>query len=364
MLGCVFAADVLRRLWNKDITWRHACAIVAGSGALVVSAMWLAGYFMVSKYTAGQGCGFYRMNLLAPIDPMGRWSLVLPSYSSSQGDFEGVNFFGLGVLGLLVVAGASLICRPKVKISYRSLVPLFAVSICFAVFAVSNRVAFGNNELVSLEVPGKLWPMVSTFRSTGRFFWPFYYLIYIAALFVVFTRLKRRPAFVFSALMLCLQVVDSSNGMSLLRGKLSDAPAWSSPLESTIWSSFAARYKSIVVIQPAKHYVDYMPLAHFAVTHRMRTNAVYLARVDQQKLSDTLAALESAVHSSDFDSDVLYVFGDDELWKAATDNARQCDVVRQIDGFRVLAPNFIERSVRNSKSTANTGSTYSARQGK
>ena len=338
MTGGFYVADCIRRLWCREIDFRRAALHSLASGALTLCVMWLAGYFMASKYTADQGYGFYRMNLLAIVNPVGSWSRVLPQLPGGAGDFEGFSYLGLGGLGLLCCVPFCLGHAARQRIRLHFVLPLLLMVVCTAVFAVSNKVAFGSHELLSWDIPPRLWPLVSTFRSSGRFFWPTYYLVLCACLYLVISRLRWSTATAVVLFMLGIQMADISGGVLDIRSRLNNPPPWVSPMQSALWDRIAGRYGSITVVLPSKHYGDYLPLAHFAVTHGMSTNGVYLGRVHQRKLRESCDRIASEVRAGAFQRDSLYVFGDPEQWDIARKTARPCDLVQNVDGFRLLAP--------------------------
>jgi hypothetical protein len=135
-------------------------------------------------------------------------------------------------------------------------------------------------------------------------------------------------------ILLALQLTDISQGVWQLRQKLSHAKPWSSPLKSDFWSTAGKRYKAVVVTLPAKHYDRYVPLAHFAVTHGMSTNAVYLARVDQAKLSEARDFRSSSVRESAYQPDELYICGEEQVWKTLSMRPESSE----IDGYLVISP--------------------------
>jgi len=222
MAGGLYAADCIQRLWCKGIGFRRMVLHGLASGAAVVSVMWLAGYFMASKYTADQGFGFYRMNLLAMTNPMHGWSRVLPSLDAAAGDFEGFNYLGLGVLGLSLVVLVRLLLGTSRPVRLSFVLPLLAMAVCTTAFALSNKVACGSHEVLSWDLPPRLWPLASTFRSSGRLFWPTYYLILCSCLYLVASRFGRRTATALVLLMFGIQMADISGAILAVRSHFSN----------------------------------------------------------------------------------------------------------------------------------------------
>src|SRR3546814_7979036 len=70
------------------------------------------------------------------------------------------------------------------------MVPLLAVSALLFLFAISDHVAIGYHELLSYRLPAPIGNLANNFRSSGRFFWPVYYLVYLAIFYLIFTRIR------------------------------------------------------------------------------------------------------------------------------------------------------------------------------
>jgi hypothetical protein len=372
MAGAIYAADLAQRLWTRESRVIPTLRQGVITTVLLLFTMYAAGYFMAGKYTADQGYGYYRLNLLAPVLPMGDWSLWFPSPNVGEGDFEGFNYLGTGVIGLLLAASVLRVrslsqatknsrplapreassslaepenldksrihsFHPTTTSDWRSRwIPIMTMLVCCTLFGISNRIAAGPFELLAFELPPKLWPICSSFRSSGRFFMPVYYVLFAIGVRATVCNFRAKVGGLILVALLCVQLTDTSRSVAQLHQNLSYAKSWSSPLKSDFWSSAGTQYKSIVVVSPVKHYDGYLPLAHFAVTRRMATNAVYFARVDQQKLQSSAAAISEVVEAGGFAADSIYVFADRIDWTETL--KRFPDLVHgaDADGFLVL----------------------------
>jgi Family of unknown function (DUF6311) len=92
-------ADLAKRLWLGETYLLRSALEFTSIIALLVALVWAAGFFDISSGHGAGGFGFYRMNLLAPFNPLD-WSYVLRPLSNPPGQYEGFNYFGLG--GLLL----------------------------------------------------------------------------------------------------------------------------------------------------------------------------------------------------------------------------------------------------------------------
>ena len=111
------------------------------------------------------------MNLLSPFLP--QKSGLLPGLGgvidATGGQYEGFNYFGLGLLLATIVVLPS-----EIRWFRRNLRRHIALFVAFALltaFAVSNRVFVGHWLLFELPLPHYFNRLFGIFRSSGRFFW-------------------------------------------------------------------------------------------------------------------------------------------------------------------------------------------------
>lgn len=341
MVLAIYLAAVVQRVWLRRLSIAVAVRDVLVAALSVGVVMWAAGYFMLGPGAESVGFGYYRMNLLSPFDPEDIWSALLPNQKQGPGDYEGFNFLGSGMLGLgLVAVLATVWARAPGKVDevLPRMAPILAVSAVLFLFAISNHVAIGGRELLSYRLPLPIEHLANNFRSSGRFFWPVYYLIYLAIFYLLFTRIPARAAVTICAVALVFQVVDSHAAGKRLRKRLAHAPEWSSPLHAAVWDDIASQYRNIIVVLPHNTSPGWVPLSRFAADHGLAINTGYFARIDAGIEQETGTRIADSIMSNRLDRDSLYVFQDDELWKIALSQLQPSDVAGTVDGFRIVAP--------------------------
>ncbi|MDP0499404.1 MAG: DUF6311 domain-containing protein [Verrucomicrobiota bacterium JB022] len=142
------------------------------------------GYFSKDNLLSGAGWGDYAMNVAAPFTP--QRSGIIPGFDgifeSRSGEYEGLNYLGLGVILLLLYSFVRF--WRQVKASVAQFWPVVLILFGLMVFAWSGRVYFLSHNLVNYEMPD-LTNIFGTFRSSGRFFWPVgVALVYLPCLLV------------------------------------------------------------------------------------------------------------------------------------------------------------------------------------
>jgi hypothetical protein len=341
MVTAIWLADLAQRRWLKQTDTAKTAKYFFSGGLTIAIVMWAAGYFMLGRGVESGGFDFYRMNLLSLINPDGIWSQLLRSQKGGGGDYEGFNYLGLGVLGLGFIAGYELLRGAKLSFEVK-IFPILILSIGLFFYAISNHVAIGSYEVFSYDLPSITKHLTNTFRVPGRFFWPVYYLIYLAIFYVLFTRVRPSAAITLCLCMLFIQVIDSSDVWRTFRNKFAHAPAWVSPMRSPVWGDMAHQYRKIIFVLPHNSPANWIPLSQFAAMHRMEINIGYFARINPDKEREASAHIIASIKNNALNPDSLYVFEDDALWKFASSQISPSDIAGVLDGFRIIAPNLKE----------------------
>lgn len=344
MGGAIWVTDLWQRCWKGEIAARRAARAVLEGVVITVAVMGLAGYFVVGGGAAAEGFGYFRMNLLAPADPkadpapMETWSSLMGDWPNGPGDYEGFGYLGSGMLVLGLLAGYQALRRPRFPTDRRTVVPLLVLASGLFLYAVSNRIALGGWEILAYDLPPFLQPLVGAFRSSGRMFWPVYYLLYLGIFYVLWNRLERRTATLLSAGLLVFQLVDSWAGVKYLRTRFLHPEVPPSPLRSPLWAELGQHYRHLVYVFPSNAPDRFLPWARFAADNRMTMNFGYFSRVSQEKLERARADLLAATLTQRWDPQSLYVYENQALWRVAVAQAGPADGAGILDGVPIFAP--------------------------
>lgn len=340
MVLALWFADVLNRfsLLGQRSLRPVGEAVLMGSVALFC--LWQAGLFTVGadSFSSG-GYGYYRMNLLAPIDA-GGWSMVLPDMPQGRGDYEGFNYLGLGALIALAAALVTTLRQPKLLLPPRQTLMLPVVLLLLFAFAVTNKLAVGGHEL-TFPLPPPLLDVANMFRASGRLFWPVLY----AALFGIISVLVRgygqaATAFIL-AICFVIQIADTYPGWAARRDHTSwNWEAWEPLLYAEFWDAVPTRYDKVRLVMPQNHHCHWGTFAYFAARNGMSTDAIYTARVDEERLKRAQDRALSTIVSGNYDRDSVYILEERYLTLAALNLRSDDDVLAKIDDFYVVAPGW------------------------
>jgi hypothetical protein len=291
---------------------RRALAGFASAVAAVIVGWWLAGLFTVTgaENLASDGLAYFSMNLLSPITPSG-WSTLLPALpvASPGQTFEGFQYFGAGVLALIALA-AILAIRNRPGLPWRSLWPLIVATLVCAGYALSPRITL--SDIVVLDVSSVELSRFALFRATGRFFWPFAYLVLAATVALVLRRLPARVSAAVLAGAVVLQVVDLS-GAHRERRAVSRSDAFHGhtlKLTSPVWAAALPHYDHMRLLHP--QHCGAAPIgfewpAYLAGLYGLTINAGEVARTDADRMRRDCASLSADLAAGRVSHDTIYL---------------------------------------------------------
>ena len=329
---------------------------------LIILTLWQGGYFAVATSSANEfGFGLYRMNFFSLLDPRNNyadssWSYLLkslpqpstpyPGFTTrlDEGSHEGFNYLGLGVIGLLPFFLWALIKKHfSIKNYLSANYFLLGALVLLWIFALSNNISIGG-ENFHYPIPNWALSIVSILRCSGRMFWPVFYGLIFAQIFIIIRAYPIGAARLILGFCCALQIADTSSGWIPLHARLRQT----SKIEPTnlfvspFWNNAVKHYKTLRIepLVNGQFQPRWEHLAPFSATHRLGTNGVYLARIDQQKLKNSNADFNGRLISKNLDKNSLYVLDDSKLLPALIHINRGYDLLARIDNFVVLAPGW------------------------
>lgn len=312
--------------------------------------IWQCGYFSIGPSAiSSSGFGLHRMNFLALVHP-GGWSYLIPSHHVMNYPGEGFNYLGLGGIFILLLAllqftrniKAILPGAKKYKFLILTLFLLFLI-------ALSNNIGVGNKNYF-FDIPNSVLNGLNIVRSSGRMFWPMYYVIIFCALAVLIWTLPRRLCILMLSIGLISQIIDTSHAWLPRRANLARIESeriYSPSIQDDVfWNCVAKNYKKIIMAPPRYSSKDWVAFSVFAAENKMSTNAVYLARTDQDKLAESTRRVMDSLYDGEYDKESVYIVENQALPVALsgiTPNAK----LLNIDGYNVLLPDWSAAKCKN-----------------
>ena len=351
MLAALWAADGLGRALGAGRRGlpRVAAELVVVPGAALLG-LWAAGFFLLEGGFGGTwgGYGQMQLDLLALFDP-GEWGGLLPDVETAGHLDAGTSYPGLGVLVVLALGGVAGLALGLRRPERRHAMLILAL-LALAAFAVSHKVLLGGREILAIPLPEALVARADALRASERFIWPVVYAALFGACLALARRLGGRRAGYVLAGALLLQAVDLRPGVARLHDFFIPQPA-SLPLRlaDPFWTEAARRYDTVRVVPTGMQATHWEEVAVYAATRRLRTDAVYLARLDPRAVQAVNASIRQKLLLGAHEPRTFYVLGDEtaltHAW-AGMDPAS--DLLDRFDGIWVLAPGWRDQTVANS----------------
>jgi hypothetical protein len=247
MAIAIYCAALFDGALKRKITLFEAAASCSALAVSVGGAALLFGFIEIGKPSEAGGFGIYSMNLLSPVVPQlsswpGHEKLIIQGV---PGQYEGYNYLGLGIIGLIVVA-VVFGWRPMQEFVKRSPVLIITAGL-MSVYALSNRIYAGNVLLADIPIDSivPLAKLTGIFRSSGRFFWPMGYVLLTIALYALHKRLGQRTFVGIVTIAVTIQAVD----IRPLIASVSDRAAeTTNGMDRSVWLEVARAHDEILVL--------------------------------------------------------------------------------------------------------------------
>jgi len=250
MVAALWGTTVLRRLATEPRRGR----VVAQLAILLPIAGIVAGHGVFGGgFVSTRSYGSWPLALDAWWNPANPdYSALLPA-SPDHGDalgFEGLQYLGAGLLGLVIVAVAILAVRRSIGAEGRRLLWLIPAFTVLALIAIGPAPIWRGEPLFRLPMPRGLIDLLDPVRAAGRFGWPITYTAIYAAVAIV-ARTRRATLLLGAAL--ALQVVDLSGMAAAIRStsaRAEDRTLYTRTRDPR-WATLIARAGSIDFEPPA-----------------------------------------------------------------------------------------------------------------
>ncbi len=338
MLFGILFADLAEQTLRTKKPLRPALFLLAAFAVVLLTGLAINAFSADGTTDAlGQGYGYYCMNLNSLFNPISCsgivWSRVLPVRPQGLGSYEGFNYLGLGLLVAFPVCALLWALRRRMQgaVAFaRRYWGMLFVAACFTVFAFSTTLVYGGMVLVDIQLPAALKALCDTFRSSGRMFYPVYYLILLFTV-VFLTRLpKKQLGTALLALVLAVQLWDISPALITKRQHfVDDVVDQRYLLQSDFWQAPGATFEHMFSLDDVVHYPLYPAL--YAAQNGMTTNDGFAARPDvAQHRIDAQAAIEQ-LSQGQVSTDTLYITSRRDLFISLAEQLQDVAVCAQVD---------------------------------
>ncbi len=307
MVAAIYCCAVVNAAIHPGRSWRDLGVGILGTAAAVAATILVAGHVSQSMYlTASLGFGHYSMNLLAPVASPHHSFLYYRSLDATGGQFDGFNYWGIGII-LLLCAGMPVLLKNCRMLLNRRLWPLTLGLLALTLFALSNQVYLGHQRILSFDLPGPLFSLADQFRSSGRFFWVVSYAVMALAVCSGLSVRRRWAAAVLVIAAVGLQLADTGSMRNGLRQVANVGEE--RPVAEERWNPILSVHQLVVLLPPTQcggSRNQYTEIGRIAAESGVAFHSVWAGRYNMASL-ESCRALNKDVLDNGFRPGVLYL---------------------------------------------------------
>ncbi len=299
------------------------------------------------------GFGYFSMNINTLVNAM-QYSNFGPSFGLlTDGQNEGYNYLGLGVLTIVFFIVLSvLFSKSQRNILFAHLKKhQLMVYLCVALTMFSIGSYIGVGSILFFKLPISEYDSIfAPFRSSGRFFWPVNYLLVLSAFYYLFRFFSYKKATFFLTTALLIQVADLYNSPLLTKDTYAGT-SYQSHLQNPNWQNAYRTFKHIVASPPFKRTLlytdDYRAFLLSGAKNRVSVNMGFSARNSFSLYSEYRKELNEILRTGNLKSDTLYIIKHPCSYLGGQLNNMRC---HQWDGYVVCYSNQTSFHVPDAKS--------------
>jgi len=303
---------------------------------------WQVGYFAIATSSVDiWGYGFFRFNLMAPLDSYGL-SSFLPNMNLPSTWGEGYSYFGAGVLvGLLFTAPYIVIKWLDVKAFISRYPALILVLTLFFLLSITNNIGVGSeNYLIAL--PEVVLKILGITHSAARFFWPIYYFLLIFLAFAIQKIYPKKVSLIILCTIVFIQVLDLYPLRRSIRAEYAKDMAGiydASLLKSKLWPDIAKHYKKLILMPTVNQPAHWETFAFFASKYGLATNSIFTARIDSAKVDASNHKINASIATGHLEDDSVYIVQDSFVLPLLSKANIDSPLIK-LDGLNVFLPNW------------------------
>ncbi|MFZ9174974.1 MAG: DUF6311 domain-containing protein [Ilumatobacteraceae bacterium] len=245
--------------------------------------------------------------------------------------------FSTGIAVMLFVVVAVIAGRSIRERRHRA---LLVAALLLGVYSMTMRPGVGRRTFFEYDLVPVLEQFTQTFRTHARSSWVLYYVVLLALVVLVATRLPRRLAIGVLALAVVVSVVDSNPAMSQVRHRFTSQPVWVNQLDDPMWDEVVQGRDVIITYPPLNNDLEgrWIHIEDFVQRRGMATNAGYFSRWSIDTYVRVNQRLHDELRAGEFDPKSLYVIFDPDMWAFLSSDPTRFAFIGDIDGYLVVAP--------------------------
>ena len=312
-------------LLDKTGTLKQTFLYPTISGLLFIIFWVFIGMIEFSKGTSvasAEPFSLYSFNLNSFFDSYGYYSKFLPDLGRTNPfQYEGFAYFGIGMMILIFFGFINIIFKfINKKIhpqSFKKWGVLLFLCLGLLAFSITNVVSFNSQILVTFPLPKIIEKLGFIFRASGRFVWPFYYLLFIGSI-VVFSKIKMN-SYLKITILTMITIVQLYDIQELYTRWNLPSGTYKTALQDERWIEVFKKFDNII-IYPSFDYNysinynnDYQDLSYLGLKAGKPISNGYVARANVTKANEFNSILMTDLSSGIIDSNRLFITADKHI---------------------------------------------------
>ena len=283
--------------------------------------MYIIGYFSLNLDDGlGWGYGYYNFNLNSFFNPVGQtniseviWSNFLAKREFQNGQIEGFSYLGVSGFIFLIIFLFNMFNKRN-NIIYSN-IKIFTICVIFLILSTSNNIYFDQTSIINIPLNKFFYAIANIIRASGRLIWPIYYLIFIVGIIFIYQNFQKKISLLIILILLLVQIVDISKGLNQYKlGKQYDQKNNQIFVKDKIWKGLSSNYEQIRLLEPQNQSKIHYLLSKTLFEEKfLKTDIVYLARANRQKIIDMKYKIVNLLDIGDLDLFHKTVFISDNI---------------------------------------------------
>jgi len=248
--------------------------------------MYIVGFFIFPPLNAlGGGYGNFNLDLISFFNPSLdglSWSNFIPIiYNNSSERFA---YLGIGVIIILFHLLLFLLFKYK-KINFQERKKFIIIFFILSILAISNNVEYADKVLFRIELNEYIYAILGLIRASTRIIWPCIYIILIFGIYSIYRNFNKKVSLILIILITLIQIIDIAKGVKNFEfGKAFVTKK--NEFKDDRLKLIKDKFQIISATNIYNENNHFNKLAPLLANLMMKTEIVYLARVDRKKQSE------------------------------------------------------------------------------
>ena len=305
----------------------------------------------------------YSFNLNSFFDGYGFFSKILPDLGRmTPNQYEGFAYLGVGMMALILIGfiyTIYLLFKKRIQyISIKKWSLLLFLCLASLLFAITNVISFNSEIIATLPLPKIIEKLGFIFRASGRFVWPFYYLLFIGSI-IVLVKMEINKYFKL-AILSSITLIQLYDIQGLITHWDLPSGSYKTPLQNEKWIKVFKNFDE-VIIYPSfdynysiNYHNDYQDLSFLALKSNISISNGYVARANVGKAQKFINFQDIELNRGVISNNRLYITTEKNIGSFSTLMRKGIIDIQKMDDFIFIFKKNVNLTSQNFNNDAKT----------